>query len=68
MKFSPRLTILVIYAITILFSVVSICFALGDQKQSMAIYIVLILFLALIVVKTDILFTHKKKSKEKGKK
>lgn len=60
MKFSPRVSILIIYFITIMFSSVSIFFVLGDQKQAMFIYIILMLFLLFIVMKTDILFKHKK--------
>lgn len=63
LKFSPRTSILIIYAITILFSLVSIFFVLGDQKQAILVYIILMLFLLFIVVKTDILFNHHKKNK-----
>ena len=63
MKFSPRTTILIIYAITILFSVVSVLFVLHDQKLSMIIYAVLMIVLLVLVMKTDILFEHKKKDK-----
>ena len=65
MKFSPRTTILIIYSITILFSVVSILFVLHNQKVSMLIYAILMVILLVIVMKTDILFEHKKKDKEK---
>ena len=64
MKFSPRTTILIIYAITILFSVVSVLFVLHDQKLSMIIYAVLMVVLLVLVMKTDILFEHKKKDKK----
>lgn len=70
MKFSQRKTILIIYFITVMFSALSIYFAVGDQKQSMIIYVILMLFLIAIVMKTDILFKHKKvvEIKEKSKK
>jgi len=61
MKFTPRVTLIIIYFITILFSVISVLFALGDQKQAMIIYIALMIFLIIIVMKTDILFDHKTK-------
>ncbi len=61
MTSSPRKTILIIYLITILFSVVSILFALHEKTQAMAIYLVLMVLVIIIVVKTDIIFTHKKK-------
>lgn len=65
MKFSPRTSILIIYFITAMFSLVSIFFVLGDQKQAIAIYVILMIFLLFIVLKTDILFQHKKKDKKK---
>ena len=64
MKFSPRTTILIIYVITILFSIVSILFVLHNQKVSMIIYAILMIILLIIVMKTDILFEHKKKDKK----
>ena len=64
MKFSPRTTILIIYLITILFSIVSVLFVLHNQKVSMIIYAVLMIILVIIVMKTDILFEHKKKDKK----
>ena len=63
MKFSQRKTVLIIYFITILFSSVSMFFALGNQKQAIIIYIILMIFLIFIVMKTDILFKHKKSKK-----
>lgn len=64
MKFSPRTTLLIIYSITILFSVVSILFVLHNQQISMLIYAILMIILLIIVMKTDILFEHKKKNKK----
>ena len=64
-QFSPRTSILIIYFITAMFSLVSIFFVLGDQKQAIAIYVILMIFLLFIVLKTDILFQHKKKDKKK---
>lgn len=61
MKFSTRTTVLIIYVINILFACVSILFALGDQEQAIAIYILLMLLMLFIILKTDILFEHKKK-------
>ena len=61
MKFSPRVTILIIYGINILFSAVSIFYTLGDNKIAIIIYIILMLLLLFVVAKTDILFEHKKK-------
>jgi len=61
MKFSVPVTVLIIYGINILFSSVSIFFVLGDKKLAMGIYAVLMVLLLFLVVKTDILFEHKKK-------
>jgi len=63
MKFSPRVSILIIYGINILFSAVSIFFVLGDNKLAIIIYVILMTLLLYIVVNTDILFEHKKKGK-----
>jgi len=60
MKFSVPVSVLIIYAINILFSSVTIFFVLGDKKMAMIIYIILMLLLLFLVVKTDILFEHKK--------
>lgn len=61
MKFSQRTTVLIIYAITILFSIISVLFAVHEKQQAMFIYIILMILLIIVVMKTDILFTHKKK-------
>ena len=64
MKFTPRISLFIIYFISILFSLVSIFYALGDNsKVAIAIYIVLMIILIIIVAKTNILFEHKKKKK-----
>ena len=65
MRFSPRITVLIIYIINILFSAVSILFVLGDNKVAMIIYVILMLLLLYVVINTDILFEHKKKGKNK---
>lgn len=61
MKFSTKTTVLIIYGINILFSSVSIFFALGDNKLAIIIYVILMLLLLYIVIRTDILFEHKKR-------
>lgn len=65
MKFGTKKTILVIYFINILFSAVSIFYVIGDNMQAIALYIVLMILLLFLVLKTDILFKHKE---QKGKK
>lgn len=62
MKFGVKATVLIIYAINILFASVSIFFVLGDSKMAIIIYVILMLLLLFLVLKTDILFEHKKKS------
>lgn len=64
MKFTPRTTVLIIYLIDIAFATISILISIGDNKVASYLYIVLILFLIFVVVKTDILFEHKKKNKK----
>ncbi|MBE6148375.1 MAG: undecaprenyl/decaprenyl-phosphate alpha-N-acetylglucosaminyl 1-phosphate transferase [Firmicutes bacterium] len=61
MKFSPRVSILIIYGVNILFSAVSIFYVLGDNQIAMVIYIILMILLLYIVINTDILFEHKRK-------
>ena len=64
MRFSTRVTIIIIYAINILFSIVSIFYTLGDNKMAMIIYIILMILLLFIVIKTDILFKHKEERRK----
>ena len=64
MKFSVTATVLIIYAINILFASVSVFFVLGDKKPAMGLYIALMVLLLFLVMKTDILFEHKKKDKK----
>ncbi len=61
MKFGPRLSIIIIYCINILFSIVSIFYVIGDNKLAISLYIILMVLLLFIVLNTDILFTHKKR-------
>lgn len=65
MKFSPRVSLFIIYFISMLFSLVSIFYAIGNNsKLAIGIYIVLMILLIIIVAKTNILFEHKKKKKK----
>lgn len=61
MTSSPTKTVLIIYIFNILFSAVSILYVLGDNKQAIAIYIILMIFFLFLVLKTNILFDHKKR-------
>jgi UDP-GlcNAc:undecaprenyl-phosphate GlcNAc-1-phosphate transferase len=64
MRFSPRLSVLIVYMINILFAAVSIFYILGDDLSAVVIYILLMILLLFIVLKTDILFEHRKNKKE----
>ena len=64
MKFSPRVTMLIIYGIDILFSAVSVFYVLGDNQISMIVYLIMMTLLLYIVVNTDILNDRKDKTKK----
>lgn len=68
MKYTTKQTVLIIYGIDILFSLVSIFYVLGDDKIALLIYIFLMILLLIIVMKTNILFEHVKKTKKTSKK
>ena len=62
MKYSPTKSILIIYVIDIAFASVSIFYILGDNQIAIAIYVVLMILLLFVILKTDVLFEHKKKN------
>ena len=64
MKFSPKVTIIIIYLIDALFAFTSIFLTLGDNRIASIFYIIITLILLFLVIKTDILFEHKKKGKK----
>lgn len=66
LKYSPTASILIIYFIDILFAIVSVLFVVGDNKQAIAIYVILMIMLLFVVLKTDILYEHKKKKEIKN--
>lgn len=63
MKFSTKKTVLIIYAINILFAAVSILYVMGHNEQAITIYSVLMIALIFLVMKTDILFNHRNKNR-----
>lgn len=67
MKFSTRVTVLIIYVIDIAFAATSILITIGDNRVATYIYIGLTILLLIVVMKTDILFEHKKNKIEKNK-
>lgn len=60
MEFSTRTSLLIIYAIDILFAAISIFYALGDTSYAMVLYVGLMIVFLFIVLKTDILFKRNK--------
>ena len=63
---STRITVLIMYAINILFASVSIFYTLGDKKLSILIYGVLLVFFVFLIFKTDILFEHDRGKKDEN--
>lgn len=57
---SPTKTVVIIYIINALFSFVTILFVLGNTILAIILYLILSLLFAILVLKTDILFTHQK--------
>lgn len=68
MRYSPTKSILIIYLINIAFAMVSIFYILGDTQVAIAIYIILMILLLFVVLKTDILFDHSKRKLNNEKK
>ena len=67
MKFSQKKTVLIIYAVNLLFSMASIFYVLKDKKAGLIIYAVLLVLLIAFVLKTNII-TGTKKANKKSKK
>ncbi len=65
LKFSSKTSILIIYLINIMFASVSVFFVLGDQEMAILIYVILMIFLLFLVLKTNILFKNKEKVNKK---
>lgn len=61
MTSSPTKTVLIIYLFNIIFSAISILYVLGDNKQAIALYVIVVVFFLFLVIKTNILFEHKKR-------
>lgn len=60
-KISKRSTLLVIYAINILFSITTIFYTLGQKIELIVCYVILIFIVLFLILKTDIIFDHTKK-------
>ena len=61
MRYSPTTSIIIIYIIDLAFAAVSIFYILGDNQIAIGIYIILMIMLLFVVLKTDILFDHSNK-------
>ena len=60
MHLSKTKTLLIIYAINILFSITSIFYAIGYQYEMIICYIVLLFLVLFLILKTNIIFERKK--------
>ena len=64
LKFSTKTSLLIIYAINICFSAVSILYVLNYIEYALILYILLMMLFLFIVLKTDIIFPHRKDKKD----
>ena len=62
---SVKKTVLIIYFINILFSAVSILYAIGKTDIAMFLYVLLMVIALIFIFKTDILYKHKDKQNNK---
>ena len=60
-KLSKRSTLLVIYAINIIFSITSIFYVVGDKKEAAVCYVIITFIVLFLVFKTNIIFERSKK-------
>jgi len=60
-RLSKKKTILVIYAVDIIFSIITIFYALGIRKEMIIFYIALMFILLFLIFKTNVIFTKKEK-------
>ena len=61
---SVRKTVLIIYFINILFSIVSVLYAIGLTDLAILLYLLLMIIVIIFIFKTDILYKHDKASKK----
>ncbi len=64
MNFSYRTSVLIIYAIQILFAIASIVYVLRDNQVGYILYTILVIIVMLLVLKTDVVFDHKELEKK----
>lgn len=68
MKFSTRTSLIIIYSINIMFSAITIFYVIDDKTEAIVLYLILMLLLLFVILKTDILYEHKAKKKIKESK
>ena len=56
LKFSPKISIIIIYLINLIFSAISIIYVIGDNKEAIILYLLVLLLLIFVILKTDILY------------
>lgn len=56
---STTKTVLIMYGIDILCSIISVLYALGNNLLAIILYLILMVFILFLIYKTDILFKHK---------
>ena len=61
---SVKKTVVIIYIINILFSSVSVLYAIGKTDIAMFLYITLMIIVVIFIFKTDILYKHESKHKK----
>ena len=64
-KFNKKSTLLIIYAINILFSVTTIFYSLKDKKIVIGCYVILVFIVLYLILKTDIIVERHKKNEKK---
>lgn len=60
MSKSTRKTVLMIYAVDIIFSITSIFYTIGYKREMIICYVFILFFVGFLVLKTDIIFDRKK--------
>lgn len=60
---STKKIVLIMYAFNLLCALISILYALGDNKLAILLYSILLIITLILIFKTDILFKHNKKDK-----
>lgn len=63
LNFSPRMAVLIIYFIDILFAIASIIYVLGNRGYGMIIYVLIFISVFILIIKTDIISEKKPKAR-----